>query len=315
MPIAQGNPMAAFTAGRELVPPGAGGTTLGPFVKLLTERVNQMVSSKAEVGKAVAIEKGKLGAQQEATRANLQTFQNVVSGGQPSGGGGSFPPGSSMHFNPTTGEMTYDVQLNPKLPETGAASIATAAAVRPQIAQLRQLVEASGQAEFIIAQQPQWLAGAERGVAGFLLPGNKGVSQTFERAQWVKGLVDRIKFAGFTFGGRQLTQMEAAVVIDLVNPIGKPKSLAQADLQTVETLLALMDAAVRQGRNSEADFVKILKQANVTVPPELLAQVQGPPGELVGTGASSDAGYIKQGTDEHGQRWGWRSDGTKERIP
>ena len=251
---------------------GVGGTGFESFIRTVNDRMEQQNKFKADVAgqvavekstapvkleSAIALEKAKSGMARENATAGLQGLKDVV-------GQGGFSPGSTLSYDPSSGETKYNIQLNPKLEQTENAKLAIVNSLIPELENLSK--EVSQADDYIGVKE-----GPLSHLPGTLLQGSKmlplgedmrnNMMPTIERAQRIKSIRGRVRLAGFTFGGATLTKTEEAVTSELIDPTGKPKDLALQDIAVAKALLQMMNSAIQNGTNAQYTFDQLLEQA------------------------------------------------------
>ena len=273
---------------------GSGGTGVESFIKVLNDRIEGQNKFRAGVAQEVEAkrqtiplelekerqllqEKNKLGV--EASTSAIERFKTLQ------GTQGGFAPGSTMQFDPVTGETKFNIQLNPNLDQVETSSISSAAVLRPEVTKLKQQIQQAGDNVGLVEgplskyMPGMALEGAKR------LPFSPGAKETIERSQQIKSLVNRLKMSGFVFGGKNLTAPEREIIIGLVDPTGKPKDNALQDLSIGENIMMLMEKYTKQGANADITFEDVLAEAQQAPPT---------PSGNESTGAASEAAVPAQ---------------------
>ena len=284
---------------------GSGGSGVESFIKVLNDRIEGQNKFRAGVAQEVEAkrqtiplelekerqllqEKNKLG--MEASTSAIERFKTLQ------GTQGGFAPGSTMQFDPVTGETKFNIQLNPALDQVEGAARSTAETLLPELRSLKEGLKTSKANIGLVEGPLSHLPGVMLEGARQYLPLSSEHAATLDRSQQVKGLVNRLKLSGFMLGGKQLTDRELQIIVGLIDPTGKPQPIALKDLEVMEQMMLRSEANITQGTNAPMDFAQLLAESGGAVPPDLASGEPTAVPANVSTGAASEQKLPAQGT-------------------
>lgn len=278
--------MSGFKVGQEL---GQGQSALGAMVKHVTEALKKKNELQQEAGFKF---QGELALEKEKSRLTQQrvaaTAGNLPWNQKGAGGGGVPPVGTTMSYDPSTGESKYNIPLNPDLTQDESTISAITPEVRRSVDRLKQIVPGTSTMERLGTKLP------------FIV--SRTLGQTFGADPQSIQLVQEIKQKNqqltssipFTFGGKQLTDTEKKVFTDLLETTGKPDDLIVQDYDRFVRIFDKMDQAIMTGMagvnaaNDQALFAQILQEEGLGSP-NGVAAVQQP--QTIAGGQASPFGH------------------------